>query len=349
MKENQLKSYKNILPILALLAFLYVGFLIVKPFIIAVLTASLLAYIFHPFYKIVKKILKNETISALIVTILIILLVTIPLLVIINAAATQIIKVVTTKITVPCEEETFVCDAVNLFYSFSSNPETRELMQQVLKDSSASLMGFTSSAISSILISLPNIIASIFVMILVIFYALKDGAKALELIQKNHLPFNEKQSEKLAQRVKDVTYGIVYGYILVAITVGIVGGIGFYIFGVENPVFWGFVLLIFSILPLVGPPAVWLPMGIYKITEAISLGEPITRGVGLLLYGLIVISGLEYLLNAKITGQVGKVHPVVVLIGALGGLKLMGFIGVVIGPLILALLIAIFEMLEETQ
>ena len=99
-------------------------------------------------------------------------------------------------------------------------------------------------------------------------------------------------------------------------------------------------MTLLSILPLIGPWLIWFPAAIYLIVSGHVL-----PGILLMIYGIIIISNIDNLVKPLVIGSKSKIHPAIVLIGVLGGLKIMGLIGIVIGPLILAFLVIFFKLM----
>ena len=98
-------------------------------------------------------------------------------------------------------------------------------------------------------------------------------------------------------------------------------------------------MIILAMLPFIGAAFIWFPASLFKLAS----GET-TNGIGLLLYGLFIVSTIDNIIRPKIIGSRSKVHPSLILIGALGGIKLFGLIGIVVGPLILAILTVFFDL-----
>ena len=127
-----------------------------------------------------------------------------------------------------------------------------------------------------------------------------------------------------------------------AVLQGILGGIGFFVVGIPNPVFWGFIMTILAFLPIVGTGLIWGPAGIILIAEG-----NIIWGIFLLVYGFFIVAGIDNIIRPRIISGKGKIHPIVALIGIIGGLKVFGFLGIIIGPLIAALFITMAEFFYE--
>src|SRR5215469_15422318 len=117
---------------------------------------------------------------------------------------------------------------------------------------------------------------------------------------------------------------------------------GLLIFNITNWLFWGAIMTIMAFLPVLGTPVIWIPAGVGQILDG-NTG----RGIGLLVYSSIVVLNIDNFVRPKLVSSQTKVHPLLILIGVLGGLKIFGFIGMLLGPLILALLVALIRFYEQ--
>jgi predicted PurR-regulated permease PerM len=142
-----------------------------------------------------------------------------------------------------------------------------------------------------------------------------------------------------------------YGSILIAVIQGALGALGFWIFGIESFFIWGMVMAIFALVPFVGTAIIWIPAALYLIAKGTTSGNMtlVWHGVGLLLYGVFIISSADNLLKPKLIGDRAGMHPVVVLLGVLGGLSLFGFAGFLIGPLILAAMTSFADIYQKEK
>ena len=187
----------------------------------------------------------------------------------------------------------------------------------------------------------PKLILDFFIMLFVIFYTLKDGKNAVNSVMKI-VPLKEKSKTLLAKRFSDMVAALIYGIVVVAIIQGAVATAGFYIFGIPSPLFWGLAMTILSILPFIGAWLVWFPAALLRI-----FAGDLTSGVGLMLYGILIVSTIDNLIRPKLVGIKAKVHPLVILLGVVGGISLFGIIGIIIGPLLLGLLLTFLTIYRE--
>ncbi len=342
MKKNEISKY-YLLGLIFLIIFL--AFLIIRPFITDILASIVISYIFYPLYsKLSTKI--NKTIAAFLVCGLIILTVTLPIIFLVNSIYGESFKIYREfKESLPvheaingCKENNgIVCNAVTYISVISSNP--------VIKGSIEKFPALVLKPITSALSSIPKIILHAFIILFITYYLLKDGHKLYDEIMKV-LPIKKEHQDILVKSFKDVTYAVIYGHVIVALIQGALGTLGFIILGVPSPILLGAIMTITALIPILGTGIVWLPTAIILISSGIiqQSNSLQIKGVILLLYGALIISTIDNFLRPKIIGSKADVHPLLVLLGVLGGLAMFGFIGIIIGPVILAACIVMIKL-----
>jgi predicted PurR-regulated permease PerM len=356
VKKIKSNIYSKYILIILFTILVVLAFLIVKPLITAALTACVIAYIFYPLYDKLNKKIKRKNISALIVSVLIILIITLPFFFIINIVSKETYAnyiIAKQKIksgslfNLDCtESQSTACRISDFFKESISNPQVK----YYLENTNQKVTSFIVNSASSFLFSVPMIILKFFIMLFITFYLFKDGASFLTKIGKL-LPMKRQHQKNILKQFNDVTYAVIYGQLLIALAQGTLGTIGFFIFGVPSPIFWGAVMTFFALIPFIGTPIVWVPASLMLIISGFAQADNslITKGILLLLYGIFIISTIDNILKPKIIGERAKLHPVLVLLGVLGGIKLFGIIGLVIGPLIFAILVASIRIYEEEK
>jgi len=323
----------------------YIVFLVIKPFMIPILTSIIIAYVFYPLYKWMNKKTRRKNLSAVIVTILVIVLIVAPILFIVNSLTREVTTVyINSKQRIAEGNIISIGSDSNVLWKLNSFLVNIAEKPQI----SSSLDSITNSIISSLsnfLFAIPKKILNFFVMIFLIFFMLRDGELMVKKI-KLLLPLKKKYHNKLVKRFGKVTHAVVYGHFIIALIQGMVGVLGLYIFGVKSPLVWGVIMLIASMIPFIGTPVVWFPLGVLKLIEGLitNSNSGILKGAGLLIYGFVIISSIDNLIKPKIIGDMAKIHPTIILIGVLGGLLMFGVIGIVVGPLILSLFLTFAEI-----
>ena len=201
------------------------------------------------------------------------------------------------------------------------------------------------SSLSNFIFTIPKKILSFFVMVFLIFFMLRDGELMVKKI-KYLIPLKSHHQNKIIKRFGSVTRAVVYGHFITALIQGMVGVLGLYIFGVKSPLVWGIIMIIACMIPFIGAPIVWFPLGVLKLIEGLTTNTTSTtiRGIGLLVYGFFIVASIDNLIKPKIIGDKAKIHPTIILLGVLGGLSIFGVIGIVVGPLILSLFLTFAEI-----
>jgi predicted PurR-regulated permease PerM len=177
------------------------------------------------------------------------------------------------------------------------------------------------------------------------FFLLKDGTEFLKRI-RDYMPFSEEQKDRLTTQIRDIIISTVYGGVVVAIIQGIIAGVAFYILGISSPVVWGLATSIASFIPLIGAFAVWGPATVYLFLQGAVL-----KGIALSIVGIFGISLIDNVLKPIIIGGRTKMPILAIFFSVLGGIKLFGLIGLVMGPLVLAIFVSVVEIFRniETQ
>lgn len=182
----------------------------------------------------------------------------------------------------------------------------------------------------------PGLFVGLTISAFVIYYGFAEGETFYAQL-RHALPLPDEIEESLFQEIRRVTSVVFVGNILTSVFGGVVGAITFVVFGVPNAVFWGFIMIILGILPVVGAPFVWVPAALWLAVNGNAFGA-----VGIVVVNSVLVMGyMDNVLRPKLIGRVAKVHPVVILIGVLGGVEAYGPLGFVLGPLVLAVFIAI--------
>ncbi len=213
---------------------------------------------------------------------------------------------------------------------------------------SDSILAFQNSIKEDIKSTLPRLISSstnfllsTFIMFFVMFYLLIEKDKFYEMFI-SILPFSKKNSNYLMSESKKVIVAVLIGQVLTAIIQGTLGMLSFIVAGIEGALFWGVVMIILSIIPVVGAFLVWLPAGIFLI-----LNGDIIAGIGILLWGGLVVSQVDNIVRPKLVNKFADIHPLETFLGIFMGISAFGIIGILIGPLILSLFSTLIRVFRQ--
>ncbi len=183
--------------------------------------------------------------------------------------------------------------------------------------------------------------ALFFLMLYLLFFFLRDGAQLLEQVI-GALPIGDARERRLFHKFAEVSRATIKGTIVIGLVQGLLGGLIFWILGIEAAALWGVVMAVLSLLPAVGAALVWVPAAALLIATG-RVGE----GLLLLVFGTVIISLADNVLRPILVGRDTQMPDYVVLVTTLGGLALFGLSGVVIGPIIGALFLTVWEMFGQ--
>ncbi len=325
-----------------ILILFYLFYRVLSPFLITIAWAMVLSITFYPLYRLFLRYIKRPWAASLLTLIIILVIIIGPFSFIVGSLASDITHVYST-----IEDRGFETIA-----RIQNHPRINSLLEKIssyrifqgfdfqqsalktLKSIGGAIAERTKDVFKNAVIMLVNFI----IMCVTIFYFLKDG-DALAAFIKKLLPFSERQKDKLEQRVREMVIAAIYGGLAVGIAQGTLGGIAFLIFGLPSPVFWGSVMAIFSFVPLFGSFLIWGPASAVLLISGSTL-----KGIGFLVYGVVIISSVDNILKPLIIGGRTRLHTLLVFFSVLGGIKFLGFLGFILGPLIAALCLSLLEI-----
>ncbi len=321
---------------------LILSFFIVKPYLLALFLAALLAYMLFPIHSWLVKKTNSPKLSSIFISIIVLLLLILPSIYFFKTLIQEsyiiyitIKQRLATGIIQGCEAS--ICESSKEFLNI---PEVKFQIERA----SRFITNYVIQKGSDLITSIPTIIVNVFLMIFAMYYFLLQGPKLIERIGY-YLSMKKAEYANIITRLREVTKGILYGYVLVAFLQGFLGGIGLWIFGIPSPIFWGIVMAFLALIPYLGTGFVWAPSAILLLLNGMSLNDNtlIYKGIGLFVYGVLVVSSIDNIIRPKIISDKTKIHPAIILVGIFGGMSLFGIFGVIIGPMVLSLAAIIIE------
>ncbi|MBN8668666.1 MAG: AI-2E family transporter [Chitinophagales bacterium] len=178
-----------------------------------------------------------------------------------------------------------------------------------------------------------NLVTNLILMLFLLYFLLKDGSK-MERRLLRWIPLNQESTHLLATETRRMVKANALGIPMISAIQGAAAMLGYYLFGLPQFVFWGFLTGLFAFFPVVGTMVVWVPLVIYTYTSGES-----GMAVGLLFYSLLVTGNIDYFARITILKMYSNIHPVITVLGVIVGLGLFGFIGLIFGPLLISYII----------
>jgi len=335
---NNQKTGAYFLPI-ALLCTCILTFFIFRPFLYSVVFAIVFALVCKPIHKKISSFFgKWHALSALTTTILIALGLFIPLALIgveIFHEAEQLYASLANGNGI-----NGVLKVLNAWLAGTQKffPEVPHISLINIGEYIKQGLGLLLQNFTVIFSNVAKIFLSLVVFLIALYYFIKDGAK-----MKNVLiaisPLDDVHDEMILNKLEHATTSVVRGSLLIALIQGTIATIGFILFGIPQPVFWGSVAVLCAFVPGIGTSIVLVPAILF-----LFLTNQTLPGFGLLIWGASAVGLVDNFLAPHIIGRRMELHPLLVLLAVLGGIIFFGPTGLILGPIVVSLLFALLEV-----
>ena len=321
---------------------LYLCWLMMKPFLGVLAWAVVFVIVFYPVHKRLAGRIRRPGLRALLSCLLVVLIIVVPLVLITTLVAQELVKVIP---NLPSQLSQLLNSPTSPFARISGWLEGRfgidtvsskNFVVEQLKQSGDWLLGSSLNLMGNIV---SGIVKAFFVLF-TMYYLFKDGDKIVDALPAA-LPLGRKQSEAIIVRTKEVVSASVYGVVAIATIQGFLGGIAFWVLGIPSPLLWAVLMAFVCMIPVAGSFLVWLPLAIYLVVTGHW-----TKAVILVVWGALVISTADNFLRPKLVGSQTKLHELLVFFAVLGGLSVFGLLGIVLGPVVLAITLGLLQTFQ---
>ena len=317
----------------------YLAYRIVEPFLVQIGWAIVLAICLDPLQDRLQQRL-GATRSALVLTVLTLVLLILPAAFAVTALVTeggQIVANLQAKLADRGGAAAWLHTAwVFLRDKFPFLPPEEAAVVRVTS-SVGDVASFTASRAGGLVAGALSVLFGLLITLFVLFFLLRD-AQTFAATLRRLLPFGPAQSTRLVVLTRDLVSASVRATVAIATIQGLVGGVGFAVLGIEGAAVWGLMMGILSFLPLVGATLVWLPAAVWLL-----LSGSVGKGVALLALGLVVLGNVDNVVRPLVLSGTARMNTLVMLVSLMGGVSAFGFIGIVLGPLVAAVVTALVE------
>jgi len=314
----------------------------IRQFLMAIFMAGLFSAMSTPVHRWLKPRLNNrENLASTLIIIAIVCLILVPLALLISVVISQAVHV---GQSVSPWIESFVEEPGILSEHISKIPHYEILLpyRDMILEKAGEIVAIISNLLISSLTSLSkitiNALFNIVIMLYVMFYFLSMGDVLLKKILY-YLPMVHEDEERLLLRFTSVAGATMKSTFIIGILQGGLCGFAFFLAGIQGAVFWGTVMAVLSIIPAVGTAIVWIPA-----LAILAIGGDFSGVILLAVICGAVAGNLDNILRPRLVGKDTEMHDLFVLFGTLGGIALFGVLGIIIGPIISALFITIWEI-----
>lgn len=319
---------------LFLIAFMLGGFL--TPLVLGILLASFS----HPLYeKFAVRLKWNPNLAALLIVALITVVIIIPFLGLTTLLTKEAFNLLIQNKDQFAWDKPIAQTLQELFTRF--NIDIVDIFETQISPTLENIGLFLTRQIGNFVSNVFVLTLDFFILILVIFYLLRDGRDLGKFLMEIS-PLGDRDNLRLYRTFRETGRAVFYGNFVSALAQGILGGLGFFMFGLASPIIWGTIIAFLALIPLLGAYLVFIPATLYLFLK----GETFLA-VGFLLYNLLLVSTVDNVIKPKMISAKIKIHPLFIVLTIFGGIKIFGLLGIIYGPLIAAVFLVLFEIYKE--
>lgn len=324
---------------------LYLCWLMLRPFVEVLLWAMVLVIVFYPFHQALLRRSNRPGTSAIISCMMVVGVILLPLsllMVVIVDEAGEAAKNLSNNWNALLDPESKRIQWISQFIKvdrFRSREGIQEGILEALGAFGFELASNTASVLTTVLITLLKTVFVVFTM----YYLFRDGERVQETLRAT-LPLDRVQSAKLFSRTREVINASVYGVMVIAIIQGFMGGLAFWVLGLPSPLLWGSVMTLLSMIPLVGSTVVWIPTAAW-----LAIDGQFIKATLLAMWGGLAIAAVDNFLRPRLVGGKTRLHELLVFFSVVGGLAAFGMLGIVIGPVIVAITLALLDVFRQAD
>ena len=330
--------------LIALTIALYVCWLMLQPFFKVLLWAAVLAVVFYPMHRRIESRYGKPTMSAALSTLLVVVFILLPVTFITIAVVRELSGAAA---SLPGGLSNFSISSLPVVgrvmdwagqYIHVDREAAQRFVAERVEAWAAVLAGSTLMVVGGAVGAIVQIVLVVFTL----FYLFRDGERIRQAAYEL-LPIRRVQAHDIALRTREVIGATVYGVLVIAAIQGTLGTIIFWILGLPSPLLWGVVMFFLSMIPMAGAFLVWVPAAAF-----LALTGSWVKAVILVAWGLLVISSIDNFLSPRLVGQRARLHELLIFFAVLGGLDVFGVLGLILGPVVVAVTLALIEMVRQT-
>ena len=342
------KLLYTLLTFASIILALYLIIYLLSPFLGAIVWAIVLAMATHPVYKWFLKLTKGKkNISSFLSTTVVFIVIAIPFFVLAIIFAGQAYDVFSYI------EDSIQKGEIPILTTVQSNPQVSNIMEKLkpylnkddfhsfgltLLKATGNVLAFSTKKLT---INLFSALFQFFMTILILFFAFRDGETIVNSMWEI-VPLKEQDKKKMVDILKKIIGAVLYGIVLACIAQGLLGGIGFYLAGIKAAVFYGAIMTLCAFIPMVGTAIVWIPAVIYLFFTG-QYG----KAIFLAIWCLTLVSLIDNVIRPLYISGKSKISLPIIVLGVLGGLITLGFLGIILGPIILSLFVEVVRIYKE--
>ncbi|NIO04311.1 MAG: AI-2E family transporter [Proteobacteria bacterium] len=326
----------------------YFFYLIFSPYLVSIAWAVILTLVFYPAYERLNGWLRNRrSLSSILSTVITILIIVFPGVLLLFLLAQEVVEIYRFF------EEGVKSGKFQFLLKWREAPGIDQLIsrldpwlnlsqldvQGLILQTLRRLSTFVLNQSTKFVLGFSQLVFSFFLMAISMFYLFRDGERLLRGI-KSLIPLTSEEKELVFVRIREMVHATIFGGVLVSMIQGFLGGLAFWILGLPSPVLWGSVMALLAFVPVVGPFLVWIPAAILLVIQ----GQHYVKAIVLVVWGIVLVGLSDNFLRPILISGRTKLHTMILFFAVLGGLNAFGFLGLVAGPLVVTVCLAILDI-----
>lgn len=297
----------------------------------AFLGAVVLYVLFRPFYSNLRHVQKwPNWLATWTIMLSTFLLIVFPMLTVILMIGNKL-----SNLLINTDQITAIIDQVQVFFGMNINDDMA--IEQLISFIQNNLFGGVSTLLNGVLGTFFTLAMMYFML-----YFMLINHHAFEKTILKYMPFQPKNSFRFGAELRSSTYSNVLGQGFIAFVQGSLVSLGFVIFNLSDPLFWGVICFFLSFLPIIGAPIVFVPAGLIAIASGHA-----SDGYGILLWGFLLVTNIDNVIRYFISKYMANTHPLITIIGVIIGIPVFGILGLVFGPLLISWFFLLLKIYEE--
>lgn len=314
----------------------------IRQFLMTILLAAIFSGLVFPVFRRLETLFRGRRVLASITTMIIVLVVIVaPLLTVLGVVAGQAFKVSETVapwIQERLDEPSLITERLEGIPGADRLEPYREQIYTKTGEAVGKFGEFLFNSLSATTKGTVTFLFQFFILLYTMFFFLIDGRSLLRRVLF-YLPLADEDEQRMVNKFVSVTRATLKGTLLIGLAQGTLAGLGFAVAGIEGAVFWGTLMAVLSIIPGIGTALVWIPAaGILMLTGHV------TAGVLLAVWCGVVVGSIDNVLRPRLVGRDTEMHDLLILFSTLGGIFLFGVLGFIVGPILAALFVTIWEI-----
>jgi predicted PurR-regulated permease PerM len=314
----------------------------IRQFLMAIFLAGIFSALSYPLYRRLERWFGGRrTLASLATLLLIVVVVLLPLGGLLGVVTGQAIKVgeaVTPWVTKQLSEPDAISEALKSLPLYDKVEPYRNLILKKAGELVGHISGFLINRLRSATLGTVNFIFMLFIMLYTMFFFFMDGKKLIDKILY-YLPLEDQDERRMLDKFTSVTRATLKGTAVIGILQGGLAGAAFAVVGIDSAVFWGTIMAVLSFIPGIGTALVWGPAAIILAATGHA-----AKAIGLGVFCAAVVGSVDNLLRPSLVGRDTQMHELMILFGTLGGIIMFGVVGIIIGPIIAALFVTVWEI-----